>query len=308
MKTFGRVVVAASAAVAFTAGSAFVAPVVGAAPGSADLLGSLGTGSLGTAPGGPECGEHIVTPSTLEGSGWFTPGDENPAVIAEAPEGAPATVGKSALTFATHVKGTSLYKNANRKKLSELVGADGDLRMNFDYSTDGKAPALQIRLNEASLADTEVDREGFKEGFATIVWSPVTANGWVKADPATSKEFWVTRALKGDGEEENPALPRGTKTTLKEIVALNPNAVVTEYGIQKTKDNTAENVAIDNFTFGCETTNFELDSEEGPLASVTGSPGGDTGSLAVGGFLAVGAGVAAAVFAAQNGLIQVPGL
>ena len=43
-------------------------------------------------------------------------------------------------------------------------------------------------------------------------------------------------------------------------------------------------------------------AQEDPLGSVTGSLGGDTGSLAV------GAGVAAAVFAAQNGLIQVPGL
>ena len=89
---------------------------------------------------------------------------------------------------------------------------------------------------------------------------------------------------------------------------MNPVAVVTEYGVQKTRDNTAENVAIDNFTFGCETTNFELPAEDDLLGSVTGSLDGDTGSLAVGGLLAVGAGVAAAVFAAQNGLIQIPGL
>ena len=268
MKTFGRVVVAASAAVAFTAGSAFVAPVVGAAPGSADLLGSLGTGSLGTAPGGPECGEHIVTPSTLEGSGWFTPGDENPAVIAEAPEGAPATVGKSALTFATHVKGTSLYKNANRKKLSELVGADGDLRMNFDYSTDGKAPALQIRLNNANLHDDE-DRAGSDIGFATIVWSPPAAEDWSIADPGDDDQFWVTRTLEG---EDGEPIPSNTRMTLDEIIDLNPDAVVTEYGVQKTRDNTAENVAIDNFTLGCETTDFELEAEaSGSLDDVLGS-------------------------------------
>ena len=32
---------------------------------------------------------------------------------------------------------------------------------------------------------------------------------------------------------------------------MNPDAVVTEYGVQKTRDNTAENVAVDNFTLGC---------------------------------------------------------
>ncbi|HJC59282.1 MAG TPA: hypothetical protein H9755_02965 [Candidatus Dietzia intestinigallinarum] len=303
MKSFGRVVVAASAAVAFTAGSAVVAPVVGAAPGSADLLGSLGTGSLG----GDSCGEHVVTSVNEEGSAWSTPTDETPAVIDEAPTGAPDGVGDYALTFPTDTEnGTSLYKNANRKKLSELVGEDGDLRMNFDYSTDGQAPALQIRLNDASLADSEEDEAGYEDGFATIVWSPKPAEGWAEANPDESNQFWVTRDLKGaDGGEP---VERGKRMTLKEIVALNPVAVVTEYGVQKTRDNTAENVAIDNFTFGCETTNFELPAEDDLLGSVTGSLDGDTGSLAVGGLLAVGAGVAAAVFAAQNGLIQIPGL
>lgn len=321
MKSFGRVVVAASAAVAFTAGSAVVAPVVGAAPGSADLLGSLGTGSLGTAPGGPECGEHVVTPATLEASGWFTPDDENPAVIGAAPGEAPDDVGDSALTFPTENKedeggnptgGSSLYKNVEMP-IADLLDEDGDgdddgVKLSFDYTANGQAPALQIRLNDASLADSEKGAAGYEDGFATIVWSPDPANGnWATADANlgdTANQFWVTRALQGDDK----TVTRGERKTLKEIVDLNPNAKIVAYGVQRTRDNTSTDVAIDNFTFGCETTNFELPAEDDLLGSVTGSLGGDTGSLAVGGLLAVGAGVAAAVFAAQNGLIQIPGL
>lgn len=272
MKSFGRVVVAASAAVAFTAGSAFVAPVVGADP-----LGSLGSGSLGSV--GDNCGEQVVTSVNEPGDAWATPDDETPAKIGEAPKGAPESVGTSALTFPADTadkKGTSLYKNANEMKLSELSGeGDNALNFNFDYSTDGQAPALQIRLNEASLADSEASAAGFADGFATIVWSPKNADGWAKANPAESNEFWVTRALK-DGES---TIARGTRMTLTRIIELNKNAVVTEYGVQKTNDNKANNVAIDNFQFGCEVTNFELPADPGPLGSLSGIFGSLTGSL-----------------------------
>ncbi len=99
------------------------------------------------------------------------------------------------------------------------------------------------------------------------MWSPPQAEGWDTADPGESDEFWVTRALEGpDGE----VIPRGTEMTLEEIIDLNPDAVVLEYGVQKTSDNTASDVAIDNFTLGCETTNFELDAD-GSLGDILGS-------------------------------------
>ena len=69
------------------------------------------------------------------------------------------------------------------------------------------------------------------------------------------------------------ALARGEKATLAEIVELNPEAKVTAYGVQRTQENTSTNVAIDNFQFGCEVTNFELPAEPadpGFLGSLTG--------------------------------------
>lgn len=57
--------------------------------------------------------------------------------------------------------------------------------------------------------------------------------------------------------------------TLQRIIQLNPDAFVTEYGVQKATDNKANDVAVDNFTFGCEVTNFELPANDGPLGSLT---------------------------------------
>lgn len=255
MKNLVRSVGVASVAVAFGAGAALSAPVAGAQS-------SLPGGSLG----GDNCGEQVVTPETLEDSGWFTPEDENAAEIG-AVDGAPESVGAAALTLES--SGTSLYKNADETPLAELLRDGEDLvPVSFEYTSGGQAPALQIRLNEANLHESETG-SGSDIGFATIVWSPPQAEGWETADPGDDGQFWVTRALEGpDGE----AIPRNTEMTLDEIIDLNPDAVVTEYGVQKTTDNTASDVAIDNFTLGCETTNFELDADaDGSLGNILGS-------------------------------------
>ena len=258
MKNLAKSVGVLSAAVAFGAGSALAAPAAGAQ--------SLPTGSLGDSLGGDTCGEQVVTPETLANSGWGAPEDENAAEIA-AVEGAPEEVGTAALTFEDGPEnGTSLYKDAERMPLDELLEDGAPVPMSYQYTSDGQAPALQIRLNNASVPETE---DG--AGFATIVWSPADGDGtWREADPADSDQFWATRDIEdADGET---VLPRGERTTLEEIVGMNPDAVVTEYGVQKTRDNTTEGVAIDDFTFGCETTDFELDADEedgGPLGSLT---------------------------------------
>lgn len=256
MKKVVRSVGVASVAVAFGAGAALSAPIAGAQS-------SLPGGSLGA----DTCGEQIVTPATLDASGWLTPDDETAAVIA-AVEDAPESVGNAALTFETDASGTSLYKDGDEADLSDLLLDGEDLvPISFDYTSGGQAPALQIRLNDANLHESEDGAGGSDIGFATIVWSPPAAEGWDTADPGDSGEFWVTRAL--DGPDGEP-IPRATPMTLDEIIDLNPEAVVTEYGVQKTRDNTADDVAIDNFTLGCETTNFELDPE-GSLENVFGS-------------------------------------
>lgn len=269
MRKLVKSVGVASAAVAFAAGSALVAPVAGA------QSSSLPGGSLG----GEQCGEQVVTPDNREASGWGTPGDETAAEIA-AVEGAPDTVGDAAVTFPEdnpEQQGTSLYKNADRMPLADLLGEDGNpVPLSYEYTSEGQAPALQIRLNDANLAETE-DSAGHEVGFATIVWSPADGDGsWQTANPGDSDEFWVTRALVG-GEGDD--VPRGERKSLKEIIELNPDAVVTAYGVQMTRDNESDNVAVDSFTLDCETTNFELDSEDGLFGSLTDVFGSVTGSL-----------------------------
>lgn len=258
MKNLVRSAGVATVAVAFGAGAALSAPAAGAQS-------SLPGGSLG----GDACGEQIVTPDTLAAAGWFTPDDEEAAEIA-AVEGAPENVGAAALTLPTSelsTGGSSLYKNADDTPLAELLrDGDGLVPLSYDYTSSGQAPALQIRLNDASLHESETGA-GSDIGFATIVWSPPATDGWDTADPGEDGEFWVTRALEGpDGDP----IPRNTRMTLNEIIDLNPEAVVTEYGVQKTRENTAEDVAIDNFTLGCETTDFELEPSGG-LGDVFGS-------------------------------------
>lgn len=264
MKKFARSLGAISVAVAFGAGSAALAPAAGAQ--------SLPTGSLGSvAP--EQCGEQVVTPATQEASGWGSPADENTAQIASV-EGAPESVGGAALTFDTNASGTSLYKNGNRVKLSELLLDDkGDLvPISYEYHSDGQSPALQIRLNDANLhEDAKPEGAGFDVGFATIVWSPERSDGtWKKGTPGNTDQYWVTRTLK---DADGAPVKRGTTMTLKEIIDLNKDAVVTDYGIQKTKENASEGAAIDNFQLGCVTTNFELEVEEEPgsLENIFGS-------------------------------------
>lgn len=266
MKKLVRSVGVASAALAFGAGAALSAPVAGAQS-------SLPTDSLGGSLGGESCGTEVVTPENQEASGWSSPGDENSAVIA-AVEDAPEHIGDAALTFETDGTGTSLYKNADRAPLAELLRDGEDLApLSFDYTSNDQAPALQIRLHEASLADTEEGADGYDVGFATIVWSPPAADGtsWQTAAPGDSEDFWVTRHLAG---ADGAPIPRGERMSLQEIIDLNPDAVVTDYGVQKTRDNDSPGAMVDNFTLGCEVTNFELEAEpegslEDPLGSLT---------------------------------------
>lgn len=249
-----------SAAVAFGTGSALVAPMAGA----------QGSSLPGSSAPADTCGESIVTPSGLAAAGWGTPGDETPATIAAVTD-APEDVGPAALVFGVQdpeKPGVSMYKDAGGMKLAELLGEDGELLLNFDYTTEGQAPALQIRLLDASVQGDE----GETNGFATITWSPDAGTGdWQSADASESDQFWVTRPVVD--EDGDVVLPRQNRTTLANIIDLNPDATITGVGVQKTRDNAAESVAIDNFVFGCETTNFELDpagSVEQIFGSVTG--------------------------------------
>lgn len=245
-----------SAAVAFGAGSALVAPMAGAQGSS--FLGSLAPDT---------CGESIVTPSGLADAGWGTPGDETPAEIA-AVEDAGEAVGDAALTFgapATGKPGVSLYKNGNDAPLSSLIVNDKPINMSYDYVASAAGPALQIRILGANLYGVEEDNIG----FATIVHEPANSDGtWKTAKPGEGDEFWVTRAIEGvDGEE----IDRYTMMSLEEIVALNPEATISAYGVNKSNSNPSTDVAVDNFTFDCEVTDFELDPEDGGLfGSVTG--------------------------------------
>ena len=128
-----------------------------------------------------------------------------------------------------------------------------------------------------------------------------------------SEEFWVTKSIAGEDETSyEDALLRGERTTLKEIIAMNPEANLDHVGVQKTRENTTPNTYVDNFLFGCETTDFEVtppaDDDDDDDSNVAPAPGPDFGSLALGGGLALAAALAVGggAFAIQNGMIQLP--
>ena len=187
----------------------------------------------------------------------------------------------------------------------------------FEYYSDDRAPALQLRITKANYYDFKAnpdtpipDGEGshWDSGFATIVLSPADADeSWKALTPeqvSESDEFWVTKSIAAtENVHGGKPLMRYEKATLKDIIAMNPGAQLDHVGIQKTRENSAESTYADNFRFGCETTDFELDPKETAPA-----PGPDFGSLALGGGLALAAALAVGggAFAIQNGMIQLP--
>lgn len=261
------------------AGAASLALVLGTAGTAAaqSSLGSLDTGSLGSSNGeaAPSCATNVLA-TAADHEGWDTPEDETPAEFAElqdaATTGAPA--GPGALAFPDDVApnyGTSLYK-AVGAPLKSLVDADGNLTpIGFSYFSDDSAPALQLRITKASYYDfSAVDAvpapagEGthFPNGFATIVFSPANSDKkWKTLTPeqvAESADFWVTKSIAGtDGVRDGAPLLRTERASLKDIIAMNPDAQLDAIGVQKTRENDAQNTYIDNFVFGCETTDFE---------------------------------------------------
>lgn len=241
MKKCGVAGVTGMASIALAIGSAGVA---GAAPGS---------GSLGSLTGQDECGSSVVTPISM--NGWGTPGDETPAKI-KALAGAPS--GDGALTFEPSDEGTSLYKQAG-VPLDTLIGEDGMIPLGYQYTSSDQGPALQLRMTGAST-------EGDDPHFATIVWTPEPTSGeWAEADASDSDQFWVTRDIVD--EDGATVLKKGARTSLDEIVQLNPDATLAAYGVQQTGDNTSTDVAVDDFVFGCQTTDFEPASAAGSLGS-----------------------------------------
>lgn len=295
------------------AGSMLTAPVAGAQsslPIPEDLLGSasgsLNLGSLGEEP----CGEKVVTPSNM--GGWATPEDENEAKIVTTDD---EDYGTGVLQMTPDEgQGTSLYKGANNVPLESLLDADDEAKqISYQYKGEGQAPALQIRVLNANVVDGTGSNHGdpyseSEDGFATIVWSPADGTADWQTATASNDQFWVTRpivqdpeAIDEDGhlEEGNELLlERGKRRTLEEIIGmLGEDTVINSYGVQQTKDNETPTTQVDNFVFGCETTDFEMDP-----------PGPDFGSLALGGGLALAAALAVGggAFALQNGMIQLP--
>lgn len=316
MKLNRRPLLAIIPAVAL-AGSMLTAPVAGAQSSFlpedviGDVMGSVGSSEEddSEAPVTPAPCDKIEVVNSQSAEGWSTPGDETAAEFRALANGAEknAPAGPGGLFFpdfdpnATPKKpGTSLYKKVN-KPLKDLLDADGKVStdIGFSYYSDGTAPALQLRITGASgVADN---------GFATIVLSPENSDkAWKKLTPdtvKTSDKFWVTKDIK-DAEGE-VVLKRQTQTaTLAEIIALNPGATLQHVGVQKTQENKTANTYVDNFVFGCETTNFEA-APDGFFGSLENP---DFGSLALGGGLALAAALAVGggAWAIQNGMIQLP--
>ncbi|WP_333619992.1 hypothetical protein [Dietzia sp.] len=296
-----------------------------------------------------QCTTEVVTPA--EPGEWTTPDDETPAVFQDFADGAEtgATAGPGGLFFPDYTdpekKGTSLYKKVDMP-LEDLVDEDGNIRpMGFDYFGDTRGPALQLRITGANYynfatGEPKPNGEGghFTNGFATIVLSPTDSTGeWNTLSPedvSASSEFWVTKSIAATpGFNDGKPLMRMETATLKDIIAMNPDAQLDEIGVQKTQENKTPNTYIDNFVFDCVTYDFETKARETsttttdtttdttttntetttPTTTTTTSTqvpsnGPDFGSLALGGGLAVAiaASLGGAYWAWQQGLIQLP--
>ena len=303
------------------AGSMLTAPVAGAQsslPIPEDLLGSAsGSLDLGSLGGDP-CGEKVVTPNNM--GGWDTPDDENEAKIVPSADVDVEAFGSGVLEMKPDAsQGTSLYKDAKNVPVSSLLDENGAAKpISYQYKGEGQAPALQIRVLGANVvngpSDGSPEYTVSDDGFATIVWSPAGGTDqWQTATAPDTADFWVTRTIVKDpqdvveggnlGAENDVVLKRGDRATLEEIVdMLGEQAVISAYGVQQTKDNKTPTTQVDDFVFGCETTDFEVDSKE------TAPVGPDFGSLALGGGLALAAALAVGggAFAIQNGMIQLP--
>ncbi|GAA4811349.1 hypothetical protein [Tomitella cavernea] len=261
---------------ASAAGIASVVLVLGGAGVAGALPGAGSLGSLTGSVGGDQCGTTVVTPEAM--GDWATPRDETPAAIVAAGAN-DADFGNGVLTFpedSAEKPGTSLY-NEVKIPLSDLLDDEGKAEVfQFDYTTSGQAPALQLRIVGANYNESMAESDAasgakhFESGFATIVWSPAAADGsWKKADTTGSDQFWVTRSI--DGTETLPELNRGpgNMDTLENIIARNPDATLIGYGVQQTRENDSTDVKVDNFTIGCQVTDFEV-TAPGPFGSLAG--------------------------------------
>jgi len=178
---------------------------------SADVTGSV-EGIFHTGGLGVQCGDQTVTPEDVTGE--FDPmlGWFTPS-----DENA-ATIEGDGLHFGESHNGTSLYK-----RVVVPLGAVDQTKLGFETSSD-KQPAYQLRVLGSE--------SGGMLGFGTVVWDGHDPEG-----------FWLT----GDG----PHSGQDKKGTLAQIAAKNPNAVVVAYGLNQTRDNTADDIVATSIKFGC---------------------------------------------------------
>lgn len=220
--------------------------------GSGVLLGAAAASASPEIPL-PFCGTQPSAPVLPQG--WEKLDGTVPAEYVPGPDGADGA-GSIELNAKTPADKSDFY-HATDTKLSD-VGALG-----YKQHTEGAAQAsYQLKILDAKRTD------GDSTGFTTLVWEPYqngqplgSSDGWVNEANIQDGKWWSTRPIAG-------ANGQSQLVSLDDIVAANPDAHVTAYGVNLGRNNAVSTSNVDDIAFGCTTWNFE------PNPDLGGSLGG----------------------------------
>ncbi|MFD4291739.1 hypothetical protein ACFWPA_03515 [Rhodococcus sp. NPDC058505] len=237
------------AAAAFAA-AGLVAAAPPAAAQSLDMgsLGGSAEGSswTGNSTGSLFCGTTTVYPFLQWG--WHPDSSRAPQ-FAENPEGVSGGTGAGSLDVG--VDGPSDVVAFLHPTHTALVQAEG---LGMDMFLDGNVgPSYQLRVIGAERTDSGGD--GHDVGFTSLVWEPrynggnPAAGQWKSYSNLEDGQWWSTRDIAGTSGR--------TPVSLQTIKDANPEAQITNYGVQVGSGAAASTQFVDKIRFGCTTWDFE---------------------------------------------------
>ncbi|MFE3189385.1 hypothetical protein ACFXHA_10280 [Nocardia sp. NPDC059240] len=251
-------------AVVLTAEAGLAAAGTGSGSGSSgSSSGSAGSSSgsagSGSSSGSASCGHQVVGP--LSTKGW-TPIETAGPQFVSGPQSTGAT-GSGALRFAiTDTPGKVTYFQPTRTTLGQAANLGYTM-----YVDHGLEPSFQLRINGADRTD------GAASGFTTLVWQPhrngldAGTNRWTPATNLEHGMWWSTKSIAGAPGGQGQPVP------LAAIVAANPRATITAYGVNLGTATTSELSYVDAVTFGCDSWSFRPGPSSG---SASGSSSGSS--------------------------------
>lgn len=258
------------------------AALVGSGVVTAAVALMIGTGAASGAipidlPGVPGVTTTVVTPDNLQG---FAPSDTRPESsreFSEALGGAAGTAGALRLETVDSAGKTDFFHSGGGAPLAAFAAKFGysALRSTDSTGAEFQFPALQIVLDFNGPADG---------GFTTLSFEPIYQTG---ANAATSSGtfhdydgstgvFCSSREIPGVFDANQTRCDNGGTKTLAQIVANNPDATVTAFGVNQGSGNPGIISAVDQLVTPTTTYDFEKTASVTPTDPTT-PPGDDDG-------------------------------